>query len=118
MGAGTNKFLYPVKWFQIYLNFRYSGCLNLFHVVPKRGEMPRLMSKGTPCHIVQKALTGLVENPMLYGSHSCRRGGVTAAVQAEVDMLLIARHGNWKSTAVYLYVADSIERKLSVSQSI
>ena len=53
-----------------------------------------------------------------YGSHSCRRGGATAAVAANVDIHLVKRHGNWKSDAVYLYVVDSVKARLSVSGAI
>ena len=45
-------------------------------------------------------------------------GGVTAAVAANVEMLLVARHENWTSDAVFLYVSDSHKRKLIVSRAI
>ena len=41
-----------------------------------------------------------------------------AAVTAGVDIVLVKRHGRWRSDAVYAYVEDSIERKLSVSLGV
>ena len=112
------SFLCPVFWFKLFSLHRLTEVKKFFHSVPSSKGPPQGLSTGTPCFIVKKALVGIVEDPSLYGSHSCRRGGVTAAVKANVDMLLIARHGNWRSTAVYLYVSDSLQRKLSVSKSI
>jgi hypothetical protein len=45
-------------------------------------------------------------------------GGVTAAVAAGVEIRLIAKHGNWRSDAIFVYVSDSLKAKLSVSASI
>ncbi len=76
------------------------------------------LSSSTPCHIVKNRLTEIGVDSSNYGSHSCRRGGVTAAVAASVDFHLVKRHGNWKSDAVYLYVVDSVKARLSVSEAI
>ncbi len=87
--------------------------------MPKDTFTPRASARAQHEHtLLDKESPGIVKNPSLYGSHSYRRGGITAVVKARVDMLLIARHGNWRSTAVYLYVSDSLQRKLSVSKSI
>jgi hypothetical protein len=117
LAKGNSMWLCPLAWFKIFCGCRSMVEPFLFHSVPnKKGEVSKLATT-TPCFIVKAALVKIGVNPAMYGSHSCRRGGVTAAVEAEVDMLLIARHGNWKSTAVYLYVADSVERKLMVSRA-
>ena len=117
LASEDKSILCPVFWFDILAHYRVKDAKRYFHSVPSsRGQVQGLST--STCFIVKKALVGIVENPSLYGSHSCRRGGVTAAVKARVDMLLIARHGNWRSTAVYLYVSDSLQRKLSVSKSI
>ena len=76
------------------------------------------LSDNTPCHIVKNRLTEIGIDSSDYGSHSCRRGGATAAVAANVDIHLVKRHGNWKSDAVYLYVVDSVKARLSVSGDI
>ncbi len=118
LSAEERSILCPVYWFEILANYRVKDSKRFFHSVPSSRGPVHGLSTGTPCFIVRKALVGIVKDPCLYGSHSCRRGGVTAVVKARVDMLLIARHGNWRSTAVYLYVTDSLQRKLSVSRSI
>ena len=76
------------------------------------------LSSNTPCHIVKACLAELGIDSSGYGSHSCRRGGATVAVAANVDLHLVKRHGNWKSDAVYLYIVDSAEAQMSVSEAI
>lgn len=117
LAKSKDMWLCPVTFFKVYCDFRRADEHFLFHSVPDKNGKVHKLAATTPCFIVKAALKKIGEDPHLYGSHSCRRGGVTAAVEAEVDMLLIARHGNWKSTAVYLYVADSVDRKLSVSRA-
>ena len=116
LASEDKSILCPVFWFDILAHYRVKDAKRYFHSVPSSRGQVQGLSTSTPCFIVKKALVGIVENPSLYGSHSWAR--VTAAVKARVDMLLIARHGNWRSTAVYLYVSDSLQRKLSVSKSI
>ena len=117
LARAKDMWLCPVTFFKVYCNFRRADEQFFFHSVPDKNGKVHKLADTTPCFIVKAALKKIGEDPSQYGSHSCRRGGVTAAVEAEVDMLLIARHGNWKSTAVYLYVADSVDRKLSVSRA-
>ena len=57
------------------------------------------LAKTTPTAIIKKFLHTISIDPEPYGSHSLRRGGVTAAVAAGVDILVLARHGNWRSSA-------------------
>jgi hypothetical protein len=117
LAKAKDMWLCPVSFFKVYRDYRCAEEHFLFHSVPDKNGRVHKLANTTPCFIVKAALKNIGEDPSLYGSHSCRRGGVTAAVEAEVDMLLVARHGNWRSTAVYLYVADSIDRKLSVSRA-
>lgn len=116
LAAAENLIICPVAWYKIYSQWRNPNEATFFHSAPEKGSGK--LSPDTARHIVKKAIAGIGEDPTTYGAHSCRRGGVTAAVAAEVDMLLIARHGNWKSTAVYLYVDHAVEAKLSVSARI
>ena len=67
---------------------------------------------------MRKWLRRIGVNPTGYGSHSMRRGGATAAVKAKVQMHVVKRHGRWASDAVYPYVVDSDEGKLSFTQAI
>ena len=57
-------------------------------------------------------------DPALYGSHSLRRGGASAAANAGVVSHVIARHGDWKSDAVFLYITDALANKLAVGDAI
>ena len=58
-------------------------------------------------------------DPTLFGMHSLRAGGATAAANAGVEDRLFKRHGLWKSeTAKDGYVKDSMERRLKVSKQL
>ena len=51
--------------------------------------------------------------------HSFKAGGATAAANAGVPDRLFKRHGRWRSeVAKDGYVKDSVEARLSVSQSL
>ena len=56
-------------------------------------------------------------DPALFGMHSLRAGGATAAANAGVEEdRLFKRHGRWKSeSAKDGYVKDSLDRRLKVS---
>ena len=58
-------------------------------------------------------------DPALFGMHSLRAGGATAAANAGVEDRLFKRHGRWKSeSAKDGYVKDSLERRLKVSKGL
>ena len=58
-------------------------------------------------------------DPKLYGMHSLKAGGATAAANAGVLDRLFKRHGRWKSeSAKDGYVKDSLESRLTVSKSL
>jgi hypothetical protein len=58
-------------------------------------------------------------DPALFGMHSLRAGGATAAANAGVQDRLFKRHGRWKSeSAKDGYVKDSVKRQLDVSKSL
>ena len=58
-------------------------------------------------------------DPALFGMHSLRAGGATAAANAGVPDRLFKRHGRWKSeSAKDGCVKDSVERHLDVSKSL
>ena len=119
LGASQLASICPISWFIIYSFSRDINAVFFFHA--KKGSKKSVESKlstSTPWHKVKQFISSIGEDPKLYGSHSCRRGGVTAAVANNVNTLLIARHGNWKSDAVFGYISDSISRKLSVSKAI
>ena len=107
--------LCPLKWFSIYENMRNDDVEWFFYTL---GKEPRNLSEKTPNHIVKKLVRSLGLDDETYGSHSCRRGGCTAAIEAGVDLRNVARHGRWKSSAINTYIVDSRDTKLSVSKAI
>ena len=64
-------------------------------------------------------LAQLGYDPKLFGLHSLRAGGATAAANAGVADRLFKRHGRWRSeTAKDGYVKDSVASLLSVSKAL
>ena len=53
-----------------------------------------------------------------YSGHSFRRGGATYAFRCGAPIELISFQGDWSSDAVLLYVAQPLERRLSVAHLI
>jgi site-specific recombinase XerD len=116
--AETGNEICPVKWFEKFITVRNSEAVFLFHPVGKRSDIKKALSPSTPNFIVKKLLCLIQVEPSKYGSHSCRKGGCTTAVEAGVDLRVVARHGRWKSDSILDYVKDSVETKLSVSRAI
>jgi integrase len=101
--AAPGSHLCPVMWLRAFRALNPIGSsLFLFVNSPKRDKP---LAATTPNHILKAALSSINVDPKPYGSHSLRRGGVTAAVAAGVAMHVIARHGNWRSNAVFAYVS-------------
>ena len=58
-------------------------------------------------------------DPKLFGLHSLRAGGATAAANAGVPDRLFKRHGRWKSeSAKDGYIKDSMQKRLKVSKQL
>lgn len=51
-----------------------------------------------------------------FSSHCLRTGGVTTAIEAGIELRLVARHGNWKSLAIFRYIKDNLAQLLQVSK--
>jgi len=114
LSACPGSDLCPVKWLRHHRRLQPSQGKHLFCAV----KGANALSRRTPHQLVRKWLQRIGVNPTGYGSHSMRRGGATAAVRAKVQMHVVKRHGRWASDAVYLYVVDSDEGKLSLTQAI
>ena len=97
---------------------------NLFRafVSTKKGECLRRgcgLSYSRLRELLLAKIKQLGMDPKLFGMHSLRAGGATAAANARVPDRLFKRHGRWKSeSAKDGYVKDSVERRLSVSKSL
>ena len=107
----------PVGWFREYCLLRSSDSEYLFYQLSKRLYGSQLSST-TPNFIVRNMLKRVGITDPRYGSHSCRRGGATAAVEAGTDLRLVSEHGRWKSDAVLKYVIDSDTTKQSVTKNM
>ena len=113
-GCPGNR-LCPVAWYYLHASKRLVSPF-LFHKVAN-GAGQKLAAT-TPCHTVKRWLGKIGVSAAGFGSHSLRRGGATAAAKAKVQMHVIKRHGRWASDAVYLYIVDSIEEQLGVSEAV
>ena len=105
-----------VDWYCKYVALRNPSAEYLFHQAC--GRVSSKMSVRTASDRMNVWCTKLGLNPKLYGSHSCRRGGATAAARAGVAERLIQRHGRWKSLCVRLYIVDDLFQRLLVSQAV
>lgn len=115
VAEATHRPICPIHCFYALSRFRSPAMPFLFH---REDLSPSPLSKATPNHILKSLLASIGVDPKPYGSHSARRGGVSAAIRNNIDLRLVARHGNWKSDAVFLYISDSLQSKLSVSRAI
>jgi site-specific recombinase XerD len=86
----------------------------LFH---QMGSTKKLSHK-TPNGIMKKLLERILIDPKPFGSHSCRKGGCTAASARGINIRILMRHGRWKSDAIFAYISNTLEEKLSVSQAV
>jgi hypothetical protein len=69
--------------------------------------------------VVLAAFSSLGYSVKLFGLHSLRSRGATAAANAGIHYRLFKRHGRWKSeTAKDGYVKDNLQSLLSVSKSL
>ena len=79
-------------------------------------KVDRHISYSTFREGLKSDLTGIVEDPTIYSSHSLRSGGATKAANSGVNERMIQRHGRWRSvSSKNMYIDDSIDRKLEVS---
>lgn len=69
--------------------------------------------------IVLHAFAELGYPKSMFGLHSLRAGGASAAANAGISDRLFKRHGRWKSdSAKDGYVKDKLDSLLSVSRSL
>lgn len=115
--------LCPITWFNLYqtmVTVRQWAPEKFFFALDKK-NLGRPLSHSTPNHIVKKMLRegGMTEELLKnYGSHSCRRGGASAAFRAQMDEVVIKKHGRWKSDCVYLYCEPDLKESALLSQKI
>ena len=93
IGLSSHKHTCPIHWFYAYQKSKNPRARFFFHQLDSKHKSMGLAIT-TPWHVIKRLLPRIGVNPKKYGSHSCRRGGVTAAVAANVELRLIANHGN------------------------
>ena len=119
----------PVRRLERYIQARIQAGVVSEYLFSKKDGLA--MARSTPCGIVQRMVEqanqaaireeGIDEkwgSPELYGSHSLRRGGVTAARASGVEMLEIQRHGRWSSMAVWGYVGPTHSQRRQVTANV
>jgi site-specific recombinase XerD len=125
----TDTMMCPVRILSRYVKARTTaGVVTEYLFAKNNGDA---MAKSTPCGIIQRLVKeanqtamrdeGIEEkwgSPELYGSHSLRRGGVTAARASGVEMLEIQRHGRWRSMTVWGYVGPTDAQQKQVTANI
>lgn len=107
----------PVRWFQEYSKMRNQQARFLFHSLGQKADLTSPLSPSTPNFVVKKLLEESGIDPEGFGSHSCRKGGCSMAINGGSDLRLVMEHGRWKSNAVKHYITDSLQSRLSVSKS-
>ena len=118
-GHEGNLTLCPVTWFRRWMVCR-NGLSGKNEFKCDAGSLVckedgSALATGTPCGIVQRWVDKIGMNGREYGSHSGRSGGATEANKYGVNDLLIKRHGNWKSDAVYDYIRESVPQQLQTT---
>ena len=110
--------LCPVMWARKLVGWRCPGA-RFFTATGGGKPVGSALADTTPCFIIKKWLEKIgVQDTSMYGSHSLRRGGCTAAMLAKVKLHTIKRHGRWSSDAVYLYMVDNVEAKLNLTRAV
>ena len=117
----------PVEMMECYFHMgRLSVGSNdrVFRAVVCTKEGERLRKSGGLSYsrlreLLLEKISQLGMDPPLFGMHSLRAGGATAAANAGVPDRLFKRHGRWRSeSAKDGYVKDSVEKQLSVSKNL
>jgi integrase len=118
IGPDSNTFLDPLHWFRRWSHVRNKQSAYLFHSA-FNSNAPRPLAQPRFNEAVKKlaASVGLSADYYLTG-HSTRAGGATDAIRAGVDLMLVKRHGRWKSDAVYLYIRDDVPSSLTISAAL
>ena len=91
----------------------YLACIPAFHF-RSRNTNNHYEFTAKPCKILSQA--GFYASK--FSGHSFRRGGATYAFRCRVPVELISLQGDWSSDTVHLYIAQPLERRLSVAKLI
>jgi integrase len=104
----------PIAFYKRWMKLRDPQATYLFH----QKTSTKKLGHTTPNGIIKKLLKRIKVDPVPYGSHSCRKGGCTEAARRGIAIRVLKKHGNWISDAVFTYITESMEERISVSQAI
>jgi integrase len=104
----------PIAFYKKWMKLRDPQAMYLFH----QKTSPKKLAHTTPNGIIKKLLKRIHVNPDPYGSHSCRKGGCTEAARKGIAIRILKKHGNWISDAIFTYISESMEERISVSQAV
>jgi hypothetical protein len=109
--------LCPLYWVDKWRSIRVAGSKFFFN--DARKDLYAKGLKGATLNFLVKQMLSVSGfDPSGFGGHSPRAGGATQAIRDGIDLRLVKRHGRWKSDAVYLYIHDNLQQRLSVSLSL
>ena len=103
----------------------YERHISLFPATPNSPAFLR-SSSGHASPITHNEFTAMLRKALghagfpasKFSGHSFRRGGATYAFRCGAPVELISLQGDWSSDAVLLYIAQPLERRLSVAKLI
>ena len=115
----AETYLCPVRTVRFLFGLRRQGQAHVF-AEARENLNPAGLSESTIRSRLKDYLAVFMpaEKVRRLGSHSLRKGGATAAVQAGVPIRLIKLQGRWKSDAVFLYTLVSDDEALAVSNMV
>ena len=87
----------------------------IFPNLSKEDRLNKHISVATVSKRFKDLASMLDLDPSRFGSHSGRKAGATALVQAGVSVPQLKNHGRWKSDAVYKYYVPGMKEKLAVT---
>jgi hypothetical protein len=111
VGPDSEMLVCPLVWYDQFVRVGFKH--NTYAFSNQSGTK---MAKATVRHVVNRWLQRIGLDPAGYGGHSLRSGGATEALRKAVDVRLIAKHGRWKSDAVYLYMHDTVTEQLLIHE--
>jgi site-specific recombinase XerD len=112
VGEATNhQQACPIALYKRWKARRDPTAVYMFH----HESSTKKLSRSSPNSILKKLLRRIQVDPALYSSHSCRKGGCTAAAERGISIRVLMRHGRWRSDAIFAYITyrnSGPERKL------
>ena len=119
LGADDEKWKCPLTLFTLYNNAvkRRKPNNRTGFFFREKGVQSRLCNSHVNSRLKAACLAAGI-SVARFSSHCLRTGGVTAAIAAGIELRLVAKHGDWKSSAIFRYIKDNFAELLSVSKAL